>query len=198
MVSFIHIYLYTYIHIYITIGKKKRDYSFIPRGLFRDYSLIRGFYSTSKKSPDEWVITKQACKDESIVSLFSLSQYIALYFYISCIVKRKNQITDFLHTYIHTYTHAYMHTHTYIYISTEIDNWPSTHLVKSSAGMHTFSYAINTSNWAKPNILITFSLNNLWVALQLFWFHFSYDKWNRSRLSQKLSAHICLLIFIYI
>ena len=25
-------------------GKKQRDYTFIPTSLFRDYSLIRGFY----------------------------------------------------------------------------------------------------------------------------------------------------------
>ena len=35
------------------------------------------------KSPDEWVITKQACRDESIVSLFfPLSQCIYIYHYM--------------------------------------------------------------------------------------------------------------------
>ena len=40
------------------------------------------------KSPGEWVITKQASKDESIVPLFSV--YIALYFDVSSIVLRGN------------------------------------------------------------------------------------------------------------
>ena len=31
-------------YIYIEIGKIQRDYTFIPTSLFRDYSLIRGFY----------------------------------------------------------------------------------------------------------------------------------------------------------
>ena len=30
---------------YIKKRKKQRDYTFIPASLFRDYSLIRGFYS---------------------------------------------------------------------------------------------------------------------------------------------------------
>ena len=34
------------------------------------------------KSPDEWVITKQACRDESIVSLFFPHHYIYIYIYI--------------------------------------------------------------------------------------------------------------------
>ena len=37
-------YIYIYIYIYIEIGKKQRDYTFIPISLFRDYSLIRGFF----------------------------------------------------------------------------------------------------------------------------------------------------------
>ena len=54
------------------------------------------------KSPDEWAIAQQACKDESIVSLFisPTATYIALYFYVSSNVKRKNQYTDFLYIYI--------------------------------------------------------------------------------------------------
>ena len=52
---------------------------------------------------DEWAITKQACSDESIVSLFfpPVATYITLYFYVSSTVKRKNQYTDFLYIYIH-------------------------------------------------------------------------------------------------
>ena len=46
------IYIYVYIcvcvcvcvYLFIWIGKKQRDYAFIPTSLFRDYSLIRGFF----------------------------------------------------------------------------------------------------------------------------------------------------------
>ena len=31
-------------YLFIWIGKKQRDYAFIPTSLFRDYSLIRGFF----------------------------------------------------------------------------------------------------------------------------------------------------------
>ena len=33
-----------HIYVYIELGKKQRDYTFIPTSLFRDYSLIKGFY----------------------------------------------------------------------------------------------------------------------------------------------------------
>ena len=32
------------VYLFIWIGKKQRDYAFIPTSLFRDYSLIRGFF----------------------------------------------------------------------------------------------------------------------------------------------------------
>ena len=54
------------------------------------------------KSPDEWVITKQACRDESIVSFFPYLIHIALYFYVSSTVQQKNQIPDFLYVYLCT------------------------------------------------------------------------------------------------
>ena len=57
---------------------------------------------TSLRRRDEWVITKQACRDEGIVSLFffSIAVYIALYSYVSSTVKQKNQYSDFLYIYI--------------------------------------------------------------------------------------------------
>ena len=60
---------------------------------------------TSLRRRDEWVITKQACRDEGIVSLFffSIAVYIALYSYVSSTVKQKNQYTDFLYIYIYIY-----------------------------------------------------------------------------------------------
>ena len=33
------------IYTYIEMGKKQRDYTFIPTSLFRDYSLLRGFHN---------------------------------------------------------------------------------------------------------------------------------------------------------
>ena len=43
---------------------------------------------------------KQACRDETIVSVFFLiSLYIALYFYVSSTVLRKNQKTNFIYMY---------------------------------------------------------------------------------------------------
>ena len=52
------------------------------------------------KSPDEWVITKWACRDESIVFFFPYLIHIALYFYVSSTVQQKNQNTDFLYVYL--------------------------------------------------------------------------------------------------
>ena len=37
-------YMYIYLYVYIEREKKQRDYTFIPTSLFRDRSLIRGFY----------------------------------------------------------------------------------------------------------------------------------------------------------
>ena len=52
-------------------------------------------------SPDEWAITKQACRDESIVSLFfPLSQHISALPLRIEHCKRKNQCTDLLYIYI--------------------------------------------------------------------------------------------------
>ena len=62
--------------------------------------MVRIFWTI--KTPDERATTKQACRDESIISLFfsPIATYIALYFYVLSTVKRKNQYTDFLYIYI--------------------------------------------------------------------------------------------------
>ena len=85
-----------YIYIYIAIGKKTERLYLHP------YKPVSWLLT---HRPDEWVITKQACKDESIVSLFfsSIAIYITLYSYVSSTVKRKNQYTDFLFIYIYIY-----------------------------------------------------------------------------------------------
>ena len=70
---------------------------------------------TSLRRRDEWVITKQACRDEDIVSLFffSIAVYIALYSYVSSTVKQKNQYTDFLYIYIYIYIYIIPQMHLY-------------------------------------------------------------------------------------
>ena len=69
---YIYIYIYLSIFIYIEVGKKKGVY-------FRDYSLVRGKI-IGEEYPDGRVITKHACRDESIDSLFfpHLNTYCAL------------------------------------------------------------------------------------------------------------------------
>ena len=66
-----------------------------------------------------WVsITKQACRDESIVSVFSpISIHSALYFYASSSVQQKNQTIDFLYIYICVCVYIYIYIYIlYIYI----------------------------------------------------------------------------------
>ena len=87
---------YIYIYKYIVIGEKTERIYLHP------YKPVSWLLT---HRPDEWVITKQACKDESIVSLFfsSIAIYITLYSYVSSTVKRKTQCTDFLFIYIYIY-----------------------------------------------------------------------------------------------
>ena len=51
-------------------GKKQRDYTFIPTGLFRDYSLIRDF--TVKNILNHRLYTLQICKLDVVVNLNAL------------------------------------------------------------------------------------------------------------------------------
>ena len=92
---------YIYIYKYIAIGEKTERLYLHP------YKPVSWLLT---HRPDEWVITKQACKDESIVSLFfsSIAIYITLYSYVSSTVKRKNQYTDFLFIYIYIYIYIYI------------------------------------------------------------------------------------------
>ena len=45
------------------------------------------------KSPDEWATTKQACRDEFVVSLFFSHIYRSLYFYVLSTVLRISSFT---------------------------------------------------------------------------------------------------------
>ena len=77
----------TYIYIYIYLEREKRDGE-----NNRDYTFI----------------------PESIVSVvFHISIYITLHFYVSSIVQRKNQNTDF--KYIHTYIYIYIYIFIYVF-----------------------------------------------------------------------------------
>ena len=68
------------------------------------------------KSPDVWVITKHACKDETVISVFSLSQYIsrstftyrALYF--GKIETQTSSIYIYVYIYVHNNGHKFIFT----------------------------------------------------------------------------------------
>ena len=85
---YIYIYIYTHVCMYVAIEEKNRE---------TILSSLQACFVIG-----EWAIKKQACRDESIVSLFfpPVATYITLYFYVSSTVKRKNQYTDFLYIYI--------------------------------------------------------------------------------------------------
>ena len=65
--------------------KKQINYQFIPTSLFRGRPLIRGF-------PDELATTKQACRDELVVYVFS-PIYSLLYFYVLSTVLQTSSFT---------------------------------------------------------------------------------------------------------
>ena len=51
------------------------------------------YISVREKSPDEWAITKQACRDELVVYLFFSPIYSSLYFYVLSTVLRMSSFT---------------------------------------------------------------------------------------------------------
>ena len=99
----IYIHIYTYIHVYI--------YIYIYICIYNSF-------------PDEWVTTKQACRDDLVVSFsFSFQKkniYIHIYIYIHVHTYTYIYIHIPTYTYIyipiHTYTYIYIHIHTYTYI----------------------------------------------------------------------------------
>ena len=76
---------------------------------------------------------EQACKNESIVSLFisPTATYIALYFYVSSNVKRKNQYIDFLYIYIYIYIFCFFFVLIFVFReeqrSCTMCHWPKNH-----------------------------------------------------------------------
>ena len=72
--GWICMYMYIYLYVYTEIGKKTKRLYFHP---YKPVSWSLTHQGIFIKSPDEWVITKQACMDESSLFVFSLSQYIS-------------------------------------------------------------------------------------------------------------------------
>ena len=59
--------------IYIEVTRKRRDYTFIPTSLFRDFSLIRGFYCQEYKNiHNHHLHTLQICILGMVVNLNAL------------------------------------------------------------------------------------------------------------------------------
>ena len=75
----------------------KLNYHFIPTSLFCGRLLIRGY---SWLSPNEWAITKQACRDEMVVQFAVVFYYFIYIYYI------------YVQAFIYLYTFVYL----YIYI----------------------------------------------------------------------------------
>ena len=82
--------------------------------------------------PDEWVTTKQACRDDLVVS-FSFSFQKKIYIYTHIHIHTCTYIYIHIHTYtyiyihIHTYTYLYIHIHTYTYIYIHIHTYTFIH-----------------------------------------------------------------------
>ena len=79
-------------------GRKKatdRQWTFFFNSF--GYSFVYIYIYVNRKSPDERVITKQACKNESILSLF--------FSYLKNI---------YIHIYIYTYIYIYIHIYRYL------------------------------------------------------------------------------------
>ena len=108
--GWICMYMYIYLYVYIEIGKKTKRLYFHP---YKPVSWSLTHQGIFIKSPDEWVITKQACMDESSLFVFSLSQYISRSTSIEhCTAENRN--TDFLYIYIYYFFFKFF---TFWYIS---------------------------------------------------------------------------------
>ena len=86
---YLSIYLYIYIYIYICIFIETILSSLQACSVITHSS---GDFIRRIKSPDELVITKQACRDESIVSLFFSPVAIYIYIYICERIKKDASI----------------------------------------------------------------------------------------------------------
>ena len=68
---------------YIKKRKKQRDYTFIPTSLFRDYSLIRGFYSQEYSQPSfTYFINLHNRRGGRLICFVQLSRSNALFLWL--------------------------------------------------------------------------------------------------------------------
>ena len=119
---FIYIYIYIYIYVYICIylhiyvylhiDTNLHIYIYIYIYILRFYFKICLWFDFTIKPPDEWEITKQARRDESIVSLFSphLNIYRALILHIEhyyCTTEKSKHRLP-IHMYLYKHSHIFI------------------------------------------------------------------------------------------
>ena len=117
---FTYICIYLHIYVYLHIDTNLHIYIYIYIYIYRFYFKICLWFDFTIKPPDEWEITKQARRDESIVSLFSpylnISRALILHIehYYCSTEKSKHRLP------IHMY--LYKHSHIFIWITFFIKN----------------------------------------------------------------------------
>ena len=102
--TYIYAFIYIYMHLFTYIRILTYRYKFTYIYIYRFYFKICLWFDFTIKPPDEWEITKQARRDESIVSLFSpyLNIYRALILHIEhyyCTTEKSKQ-TSYSHIFI--------------------------------------------------------------------------------------------------
>ena len=103
-------YICVYLHIYVYLHKDTNLHIYIY--ILRFYFKICLWFDFTIKPPDEWEITKQARRDESIVSLFSpyLNIYRALILHIEhyyCTTEKSKHRLP-IHIYIYKHSHIFI------------------------------------------------------------------------------------------
>ena len=118
--TYIYAFIYIYMHLFTYIRILTYRYKFTYIYIYRFYFKICLWFDFTIKPPDEWEVTKQARRDESIVSLFSpyLNIYRALILHIEhyyCTPEKSKHRLP-----IHMY--LYKHSHIFIWITFFIKN----------------------------------------------------------------------------
>ena len=108
----IYMHLFTYIRILTYRYKFTYIYIYIYIYILRFYFKICLWFDFTIKPPDEWEITKQARRDESIVSLFSpyLNIYRALILHIEhyyCTTEKSKHRLP-IHMYLYKHSHIFI------------------------------------------------------------------------------------------
>ena len=110
--TYIYIYICIYLHIYVYLHIDTNLHIYIYTYILRFYFKICLWFDFTIKPPDEWEITKQARKDESIVSLFSpyLNIYRALILHIEhyyCTTEKSKHRLP-IHIYLYKHSHIFI------------------------------------------------------------------------------------------